>query len=237
MQTLTRWWAAVISCLTWFFNLFVEPPPKRIGLSMGTFNPIHLWHLQVAQCAWDQHELDFVLFIPNGDPPHKKGVVDKFLRLRMVQAAIRGIKHFRVSRVEVDRPGKSYSIDTIKRLRELYGPDVELCLIIGIDNLDQLAKKTWYKTDELLRLPNFRLLIAPRARDLAIREKIAAVLPPGTRFDIIDTPDSNVSSSMIREWYATGRHRSADFLVPNAVRKLINRFRLYLDGDQQQQTD
>ena len=47
----------------------------RIGLSMGTFNPIHLWHMQVAQCAWDQHNLDFVYFIPNGDPPHKKSDV------------------------------------------------------------------------------------------------------------------------------------------------------------------
>lgn len=198
--------------------------PLRIALSMGTFNPIHLWHLQVAQCAWDQLDADFVLFIPNGDPPHKDGVVNKYLRYRMVKAGIHGNDRFKASRIEIDRPGKSYTVDTLRLLKTLYGEDTEFCLIIGLDNVD--AIKNWRQPEEIFKL--CRLAIAPRNTESVTREEIAAVLPPAAVFDIIDCPNSDISSTKIREWIRTGRARSADYVVPNAVRRIIARHKLYL---------
>lgn len=196
----------------------------RIGLSMGTFNPIHLWHVQVAQCAWDQFDLDYVLFIPNGDPPHKSDVADKEIRFRMVQVGTRGNSHFQASRIEIDRPGKSYTVDTLRALKAQYGDDVELFLIIGLDNLEPINH--WMEATEIFKL--CQLLVAPRNAAIGERDKIAAALPDGARFDIIDCPDSGISSTLIRNWIKSGRARSADYLFPNAgVRNLVIRHRLY----------
>lgn len=215
---------------SWLTQRFQRKPLRRLALSMGTFNPLHLWHILVGICALDQYA-DKLLFIPNGDPPHKQGVIDKLLRLLMLQAGVRGIPDVQVSRIEVDRPGKSYTVDTLKQLKAQYGQEVELCLIVGMDNLQQLAEKKWFHTDEILGL--CRLLIAPRDNEKADYEKIRSILPPTARFDIIETADSNVSSTLIRSWHARGRARSADFLVPNAVRCIINHHDIYSEADLQ----
>ncbi|CAN5635579.1 nicotinate-nucleotide adenylyltransferase [soil metagenome] len=195
----------------------------RIGLSMGTFNPIHLWHMQVAQCAWDQFDLDFVYFIPNGDPPHKSDVAPKKIRYRCVQEACRGIKHFRPSRIEVDREGKSYTVDTLRALQALH-PDAEFFLIIVLDNVEPINR--WMEADEIFKLT--QLLVAPRDAAIADREIIAGVLPKGARFGIIDCPGGGISSTIIRNWIKTGRARSADYLFPNVrVRNIVVRHRLY----------
>jgi nicotinate-nucleotide adenylyltransferase len=202
----------------------------RLGLSMGTFNPIHLWHLQVAQCAWDQLKLWKVLFIPNGDPVHKTGVVNKELRFRMVQAACDGNSHFFASRIETDREGKSYTVDTLRELKKRFGDRVELCLIVGLDNIEPDSERPilkWMEPDEIFKLCT--LLIAPRNSKVCTRERISTLLPAGVNFEIIDCPDTDMSSTLIRNWYKAGRKHSADYLVPNKVRRLIARHRLYRD--------
>lgn len=197
--------------------------PVSIALSMGTFNPIHLWHLQVAQCAWEQFKLAFTLFIPNGDPPHKQGVVKKWLRLRMVLAAIRGNSRFKASRIEVIREGKSYTVDTLRQLKAWFGDSVQLNLIIGLDNVEGI--KRWEGADDIFKLA--RILVAPRNAETITREQIAAELPEDTQFEIIDCPNSDISSTTIRNWIKSGRPNSAYYVVPNAVRKLIIRYGLY----------
>lgn len=199
--------------------------PLRIGLSMGTFNPIHLWHLQVAQCVWKLLGLDFILFIPNGDPPHKEGVVNKWIRYMMVRAGIYGNSAFKSSPIEIFRSGKSYTVETLRALKELYGDDVEFYLIIGLDNVDSI--KTWFHAPEIFKL--CKLAIAPRNSKECTREAIGAVLPPEAQFEIIDSPDSDVSSTKIREWISKGLAECAAYLVPNRVRKIIIRFKLYVE--------
>lgn len=200
--------------------------PLRIGLSMGTFNPIHLWHLQVAQCVWRLLGLDFILFIPNGDPPHDKpGVVSRWIRYMMVRAGIHGNRAFKSSPIEIFRSGKSYTVDTLRALKELYGDDVELYLIIGLDNVDTINK--WFQAPEIFKL--CKLAIAPRNSQECTRAAISAVLPPEAQFEIIDSPDSDVSSTKIREWIKKGLSECAAYLVPNRVRKIINRFKLYVE--------
>lgn len=196
---------------------------KKLGLSMGTFNPIHLWHLQVAQCAWEEFGLDLVLFIPNGQPPHKEGVAPKELRLRMTQRAIAGNAHFQASRIEIDREGLSYTVDTLRALKRIYGDDVELNLIVGMDNLDKM--QLWHEAPEIHKL--CKLLIAPRNSRLMTREKIAELLPADAQWDLIQCPDSDISSTVIRGWIESGHPRRADYVVPNAVRCLIQRHGLY----------
>jgi len=209
-----------------------KAPPKKVrkrksqlGLSPITADPFHLWHVQVAQCAWDQFGLQAVWFIPSGDPPHKDGITDKYIRLRMVKAGARGNKHFKVSDREIRRPGKSFTILTLREMKSEVGDDVELNLIIGLDNVEQI--KRWKEADEIVKL--CRLLIAPRNTFVGGRQAIAAALPTGARFEMIDCPDSGISSTLIRNWRKNGRARSADYLYPNtAVRNIVNRHRLYL---------
>jgi nicotinate-nucleotide adenylyltransferase len=198
----------------------------RIGLSMGTFNPIHLWHLQVGQCAWVQKNLKFVLFIPNGDPPHKEGVVSKWRRYKWVKWAVAGNEMFRACPIEVCREGKSYTVDTLRQLQALYtrwGYTVELCLIIGMDNVDKIPR--WHQAPELLKL--CKLLIAPRDSMNMTPEAIAATLPElehETDWSMIACPDTDMSSTLVRQWYADpAMSHCADYVVSNMVRRDINR--------------
>ncbi len=191
---------------------------KELGLSCGTFNPIHNWHLIAGQTAMDQFGLDKVLFIPNGNPPHKKDVLDKELRFEMVCAAIAGNPRFQASRIEVDRTGPSYTLDTLTALKQQYGDGVRLNLIIGVDNIGPIPK--WYKADEIFRI--CRLLIAPRLACLTEEDvcKMAENLPAHTEYKVIsEAPSSTVSSTMVREWI--GKGRSVQYLVPHPVNQIL----------------
>ena len=128
------------------------------------------------------------------------------------------------SRMELDRTGKSYTVDTLRGLKKRYGAAVELNLIIGLDNLEGI--KRWREADEIFKLA--RILVAPRNAETITREQIAAELPEEAQFDIIDCPNSDISSTTVRNWIKAGRARSADYVVPNAVRKIITRYGLYL---------
>ena len=187
----------------------------EIGISGGTYNPIHNWHLLVGEYARVQFGFHETLFIPNGNPAHKTDTLDKELRFEMVDLAVRTNPHFRASRIEVDRQGKSYMLDTLKELRRQYGSDARLNLIIGLDTLEPIM--TWHNAREVLRM--VRLLVAPRYHELADPVKIRQALPCATEFAVIDCPTSSVSSSMIRERVQAGK--SVRYLVPDAVNDMI----------------
>ncbi len=131
----------------------------RVGLFGGTFNPLHNAHIEVARVALEQYELSKIVFIPNGIPPHKEGVdgVDKEARFEMVRLAVESVPGFEASRIEVDREGPSYTIDTIRVLKDDYPQG--MCFIVGADRL--LKLDTWREPHELLRSIPF--IIAPRS--------------------------------------------------------------------------
>lgn len=190
----------------------------ELGLSCGTFNPIHDWHLIVAQCAMDQFGLGKVLLIPNGQPPHKKNdVLDKELRWEMVvAAAATNPGKFEACRIELDRQGPSYTLDTLTALKAQYGDGVRLNLLIGVDNIEPIPR--WYKADEIFKL--VRLLIAPRlAVSMEQAREMARNLPAHCVWDIIDAPSSSVSSTMIRDWIRRGR--SVQYMVPPEVNRIL----------------
>jgi nicotinate-nucleotide adenylyltransferase len=188
----------------------------EIGIFGGTFNPIHTRQLMVAQCALEQFKLDKVIFVPNGTPPHKKtDVLDKESRFEMVAAAVRDNPRFEASRIEIDRPGITYSIDTLKALKQSLGEGVRLNFIIGEDNIKSL--ENYARADELLSL--CRLLVSPRdyvKRGMLKRWRIS--LPKAT-IEAIDCPADARSSTLIREWIRSGK--SVQYLVAPAVHKIL----------------
>lgn len=196
----------------------------EIGISGGTYDPVHNWHLLVGECARDQFGFHETLFISNGDPVHKAGRTDKELRWSMLAAGCASNPYFRASRIEVDRPGKSYMLDTLKEVKRHYGPDCRLNLIIGLDTVEPIM--TWYSAHEVLHM--VRLLVAPRYHELADKDKIRKALPCDTDFDVIDCPTSSISSSLIRE--RVRLRKTIKYMVPPEVEEMILRHELYRDA-------
>ena len=133
----------------------------RLGLLGGTFNPIHRCHLTIAGQARDAMQLDRILSIPAGDPPHKQhqALAPAVHREAMVRLAIEGQSSFAVSDIELRRAGKSYSIDTVRELQQIYGPGALLFFIIGLDVLVDLP--SWKEPALLLRSCHFIVLSRP----------------------------------------------------------------------------
>ncbi len=164
----------------------------RIGLFGGMFNPLHDAHMRVAQTALDQFGLEQVMFIPSGVPPHKEIEADvtKEDRYLMVKRAIASNPRFSVSRVEIDRDGPSYTIDTIRALQPLYPQG--LCFIVGADLLLQI--ETWREPDALLASIPF--LIAPR--DGLSRELFTAAPFDRATIQPLEMEEVDLSSTWVR---------------------------------------
>ena len=187
----------------------------RVGLFGGTFNPIHLGHLLLAETARERLALDRVLFIPTRQPPHKRvrGLLPGAVRLALVELAVRDHPAFAASDIELTRPGPSYSIETVRLLRQRL-PAAKLFLLIGED---MLAVR-WIAWGELKRLCT-----------------VVAARRPGTPCPAsargvtwLPMPQLEIASSDIRRRLAAGR--SIRYLVPAAVERAIHRDRLYRRG-------
>jgi nicotinate-nucleotide adenylyltransferase len=185
---------------------------RRLGIFGGTFDPIHIAHLAVAEAARDTLGLDEVRFIPAGRPPHKPGraITDGEHRLALVDLAIADNPAFTATRLELDRPGPSYTVDTLEALA---GQADELTLILSAEAFLELH--TWREPRRVLDLA--RLAVAPRD---GFPEASAAYLAdhfPGTedRATFLDGPRMRLSASDLRARAAAGR--SLRYLVPDAV--------------------
>ncbi len=191
--------------------------PQRIGIYGGTFDPIHRTHLDIARAARDTARLDTVVFVVAARPPHKRGDVYASAedRFALVQAAIAGEKGMEVSRIEMDRVGPSYTVDTLREIHQQH-PDAALFLILGYDSLLDLP--LWHKPEEILAL----------ARVLAARRPgVNAPLHPMVegRFDVLPVEENAMSSTEIRARVARGE--AIHELVPPAVERIIQEKGLY----------
>jgi len=197
-----------------------------IGILGGTFNPVHNGHLIMAQDALECFGLSRVLFIPCCAPPHKAadGLAPAEDRLAMVARAIEEDERFSASRMEMDRGGISYAIDTVGVLRDQY-PDSRICFIIGADTLPELH--TWKNIEKLLGLCEFVTLARPgvSAGDLADHLQ----LPGGAAKQLLKRVavghQVDISSSDIRRRVEDGR--SIRYLVPRSVERYIQSSALY----------
>jgi nicotinate-nucleotide adenylyltransferase len=196
----------------------------RVGILGGTFNPPHLAHLVCAQEAHAQLGLDRVVLMPAGEPPHKQltdGDPSAQARYELCLAAVAGDDRFAVSRAELDRPGRSFTVDTLRLLRER-DPQDELTFIVGGDMAASLP--SWREPEAVMSLATLAVAERVGAKRAAIERELAP-LAGAERVAFFDMPRIDVSSSMVRERVAEGR--PIRYLVPDAVANAIERSGLY----------
>jgi len=196
---------------------------RRIGILGGTFNPIHFGHLLMAENALEQLALDEVLFAPAGDPPHKGdvGLITPQERVELVELAIAGRTGFRLTRIDLDHEGPSYTWRLLERCHETW-PGVHLHFILGGDSLSEFH--TWSRPDRVLELA--RVAVIPRP-DAAVDDRAIDRVPGlRERLDVVDVPLCAVSSTEIRRRVAGGE--SIRYLLPETVRQRIIEHELYL---------
>lgn len=187
----------------------------RIGILGGTFDPVHEGHIYLAKKVCQKLALDKVLFIPTYLPPHKKGikVTPAKHRYNMLKLAVSGNKKFKISDMEIKRKGRSYSVETLRRLRKKYGKKAELFFITGSDSLKELGK--WKNLPEILRLCKFVIVERPGFK---INRKLDG-------FILLRINAKNISSSNIRSQI---KSKSVKSLIPAKVKAYISRYKLYM---------
>lgn len=199
---------------------------RKIGIMGGTFDPIHIGHLILAETAKAMYNLDVVYVMPNGNPKYKshRNVTDAKIRMEMVNLAIEDNSNLAISDMEVRRDGYTYTYETLQLLKQ-ENPDDEIYFILGADSLFSIDS---WKCPELIA-PNCIILIANRDRveehrlhtqTLYLKEKY------GMHIDFLDCPCLDISSQMLREMVAKGR--SIRYYVPEKVRQYIIEKGLYI---------
>ena len=188
---------------------------RRIGILGGTFNPIHIGHLAIAQVVQEKCDLDKVIFVPSFLPPHKKipDLASAQDRFAMVQLSIKDNPRFAVSDFEIKREGKSYSIDTVRYFQETLPAGTKLFFIIGEDSAAEL--ETWREITALLKAATFIVVNRPGHSQQSTKMKHLTVTMPGI----------DVSSSYIRRQVKLGE--SINYLVPRGVFRYIEKHHLY----------
>lgn len=198
----------------------------RIGLMGGTFDPIHYGHLVTAEGARVEFALDKVFFVPSGRPPHKPAdeVTPAEHRYLMTVLATLGNPYFEVSRLDIDRPGPSYTVETIEEARRLWGPSAQLFFITGADAILEIL--TWKDPERLLSSCHFIAATRP-GYDLGRLEGAIGDLWRrfSHRIHVVQVPAMSISSSDIRERVRRGY--PIRYLVPEAVADYIYKYRLY----------
>lgn len=202
-----------------------EQTKKRVGIMGGTFDPIHFGHLVTAEAALAFFELDQVVFVPSGKPPHKKNydVSDVQDRYLMTILAVATNPYFRTSRTEIDRPGYSYAIDTVMSFREIHGEDTELFFITGADAILEIL--TWKNVHRLLGLCQFIAASRP-GFDLNFSDSLLKELPGlDGKLHFLEVPALAISSTDIRQRVADTR--PIKYLLPETVEQYIYKTGLY----------
>lgn len=220
--------------------------PRKLGILGGTFNPIHRCHLVLAREVRTRLALDEIVFIPTGDPPHKPDdhLASAEHRMAMVRLALEDVPGFTLSDIEVRRPGRSYSIDTLTALRHDLGADTELFFCIGLDAF--LDFESWRQPNDVLRTCNFVVASRPGARfeslsgltilrpldrsrlqtlDAGRIDQLSLPLPSGRSLHLLTMTPCPVSASTIRT--RLGQGLTVEGLLPPRVERYIIRTGLY----------
>ncbi len=216
--------------------------PGRLGIMGGTFDPVHLGHLRTAEEALDLLDLDRVLFVPSADPPHKPGreVLGFEHRWRMLELSIAGNPRFELSDIERRLPGKSFTVNSLRRLTQEH-PGAELSFLVGLDAF--LEIDTWYKFSELFELAEIVVLRRSGFGEADVEDFLARrisceykrVSGSGTFTHPLMRPVHylrntrlDISSTGIRRLAAQGR--SIRYLVPPDAESYIHRGKFYSDS-------
>ena len=200
----------------------------KIGILGGTFDPIHEGHLLIAESARVCLHLDKVIFIPAGRPWLKsdRRVTSPGHRLAMVELAIRDNPHFEVSDIEIERPGPTYTVDTLSELRRSMAEGTELYLILGMDSIRELVR--WHRPDLIFEMCVVVAVSRPGVANVSISE-LEREFPSSTgRLRIIDGPMVDTSATEIR---FNASEDAPLYGIPDSVRDYIREHALYTERD------
>lgn len=206
-------------------------PSMRIGIFGGTFDPVHVGHLVLAEQCREQCRLDEVWFVPAALPPHKLDVVISPAknRVEMIEFAIAGNPQFKVCPIELDRAGPSYTVMTLEQLRA-EDPTRELFLLVGADSIREMP--TWRQPQRILELAT--IVAVNRGRDLqadqVTQRQVIQSFGAGAaeRIEFVEMPAIDISASDIRRRVSEGR--SLRYLVPRAVEMYLREQGIYAGG-------
>ena len=221
-----------------FDDLGKDGEPVRLGIMGGTFNPIHVGHVRIAEELRERLSLDAVLFIPTGNPVFKRDqkITDARHRLEMCKRAVLSNPHFDVSTIEIDREGDTYTVDTLHQLRSHYPDNVEFFLMLGSDSAATIGK--WRGSDELAQICHLAVA-AGRPGSVGEDELIRSIESAGSfKYDVVRTSVLEVSSNAVREKLSTGQ--SVRYILPVEVLAYIRENKLYMpeaDADEHAQAD
>ncbi|MCO5176393.1 MAG: nicotinate-nucleotide adenylyltransferase [Thermomicrobiales bacterium] len=200
----------------------------RVGIYGGTFDPIHVGHLISAEIMRFRLGLNRVIFLPAGAPPHKPGRVisSGAHRLAMLQLAVGDDAHFEINTIDLDRPGWSYTADSLKLIKDQLGDDVEMYFLMGQDSLRDFP--TWYQPGRIAELARLGVALRP-AVDVDVEAIEQRVPEARNRIEMIPIPLIGVSATEIRaNVRADGPYR---FQVLPTVADYIESHRLYREAD------
>lgn len=202
---------------------------KRIGICGGTFDPIHMGHLIIAETVRQEMGLDKIIFIASGEPPHK--TEDKITgakkRYQMVKLAIKDNPYFEASSIEIDRPGNTYTVDTLTQLcKQANTIDVTICkfiFIIGVDVLRDIF--TWRRYKDVFKLCEFAVVLRPGFNRTELDCYKKRAVDEGAIINEIHAPLIEISSRNIREMLE--KDLSVKYMIPLQVEQYINDNNLY----------
>lgn len=203
---------------------------RKVGIMGGTFDPIHIGHLILAEKAYEQFDLEKVLVMPSGNPPHKqnrrgRGTIRQ--RVEMVQLAITDNPHFEISLVETPENGYTYTNETLKRLNKL-NPDIEYYFILGADSL--FSFENWKYPDEICKECTIVVAVRDHVSNTDLNKQIKYLT---NKFQAkilkLETYNIDVSSKMIR--ILVQEEKTIKYYVPDVVMDYIRNEALYKDID------
>ena len=198
---------------------------KKIGILGGTFDPVHLGHLIIAEEVRSSVGLDKVVFVPAGVPwmRENEGISSGKHRLNMVDLAVKPTPYFESSSLEIDREGVTYTADTLKTLREELDSSVELSFIMGMDVLEKFH--LWKSPEIVVDLCNLVVVNRPGNQAVDVNEVVKQFPEAGPKLRIINVPRMEISSSGIRERVKQGK--SLKYLLSEDVIEYIDQNNLY----------
>ena len=198
---------------------------EKIGILGGTFDPVHLGHLIIAEEVSSNLGLDKILFVPAGVPwmRENEGVSAGKHRLNMVDLAVKSNPHFQSSSIEIDRQGVTYTADTLETLREDLDHEVELSFIMGMDVLEKFH--LWKSPETVVELCSLVIVNRPGNQAVDVNEVVKKYPEAGAKLRIINVPRMEISSSEIRE--RVRQEKSLKYLVSEEVIEYIDQNNLY----------
>lgn len=199
---------------------------RKLAIMGGTFDPIHMGHLVTAEEVRHEFNVDEVLFVPTGHPPHKSHINMTTCEHRylMTVLATAANPYFKVSRIEMEREGVTYTIDTIKELKRIYGHEVQLYFITGADAIHKIL--TWKESTELLQICDFVAVTRPGYNKEELIEQIEELKKQyETNIHFLEVPALAISSSDIRK--RLHELKPIKYLVPQEVENYIKKHELY----------